>query len=75
MKFKLLLGTVLFLTPILTYAQDFNFSKIQKGATFKGCYHNPCSVGKVTNFKQLQKSPQQTMLELTIALGRARLES
>ena len=47
----------------------FNHSGVQKGAISESCYHDPCSVAKVTNFKQLQKSPEQSLIELTLLGG------
>lgn len=69
-KLLILIGCAL---PGLTLAANqnvkFNHSGIQKGAISESCYHNPCSVAKVTNFKQLQKSPEQSLIELTLLGG------
>lgn len=69
-KLLILVGCAL---PTLTFAANqntnFNHSGIQKGAISESCYHDPCSVAKVTNFKQLQKSPEQSLIELTLLGG------
>ncbi|MDH2274042.1 hypothetical protein [Moraxella porci] len=67
------LGSILtlFSVPFLinTANAKFNHTGVQVGKTLEGCYHNPCSIGKVKQFKILQKSPNQVMLELTILGG------
>lgn len=47
----------------------FDFSGIQKGAQFESCYHDPCSIGRVMEFKQLSQTPTEANIELTIVGG------
>lgn len=50
-------------------ASPFNHGLIQKGAINKGCYRDPCSVGKVVSFRKLQQSKDQSMIELKMLGG------
>lgn len=50
-------------------AAPFNHSAIQKGAISESCYRDPCSIGKVLSFRQIQKSPNQSMIELKVLGG------
>lgn len=49
----------------------FNYAGMQKGAISETCYHNPCSGAKVVAFKQLDKSLESSVIELTL-LGYSR---
>lgn len=57
----------------LAYAKPvkFNHSGVQVGKLVESCYRNPCSGAKVVGFKQLNKSKDSSMLELTL-LGYSR---
>lgn len=57
----------------LTHAQTakFNHSGVQVGKIIETCYHDPCAGAKVTSFKQLHKTNNSAMLELTL-LGYSR---
>lgn len=67
--FGVLICTQLLSTHIYAKAPVFTHKGIQKEAMFEGCYHNPCSVAKVTNFKQLSKTATSSMVELTLLGG------
>lgn len=55
-------------TASLVYAKPatFNHSGVQVGKIVENCYHNPCSGAKIVGFKQLDKSKESSMLELTL---------
>lgn len=50
-------------------AASFNHAGIQKGSITESCYRDPCSVSKVLAFKQLSKSANSSMIELTLLGG------
>lgn len=58
------------LFSMLVKAENFNHSAVKIGKITESCYHNPCSVAKIKGFRQLQKSPEQSMLELTLLGGK-----
>lgn len=65
-KFILFLFVSIFSLPAFSAKIKFNHSGVQKGAIIKGCYHNPCSIGKVIKFKQLSKTSTSSQIELTM---------
>ena len=56
-------------------AVAFDFSGVQKGAQLESCYHEPCSVGRVMEFKQLSQTPTESIIELTLVGGSREFES
>ncbi len=48
---------------------SFNHKGIQKGATSSSCYHNPCSIVKVMNFKLLKDRPDHKLIKLKVVGG------
>lgn len=53
----------------------FDFSGVQKGSQFESCYHDPCSIARVMEFKQLNQTPTETNIELTVVGGSREFES
>ena len=53
------------------YIDDFlfNHSGIQKGAIAENCYHNPCSIVKVMDFKLLENEPDHHFIKLKVVGG------
>ncbi len=56
-------------TIIEQSAVAFDFSGVQKGAQLASCYHDPCSIAKVMEFKQLSQTPTESNIELTLVGG------
>lgn len=53
----------------------FDFSGVQKGSQLESCYHDPCSIARVMEFKQLNQTPTETIIELTVVGGSREFES
>lgn len=53
----------------------FDFSGVQKGSQLESCYHDPCSIARVMEFKQLSQTPTETSIELTVVGGSREIES
>lgn len=64
----LLMAGLAMMQPVWS-APKFNHAGIQKGAISESCYHEPCSIGKVLVFKQLNKTRDSSMIELTLLGG------
>lgn len=47
----------------------FNFSGVQKGAKLESCYHDPCSIIRVMEFKLIKQTPSESNIELTVVGG------
>lgn len=76
MKKRLLNSVLIFLGLLsinhITRADSsikFTHKGIQKGAISESCYHNPCSIAKVITFKQLDRTNESSMIELTVLGG------
>ena len=54
------------------HAAPFNHTAIQKGARVESCYREPCSISQVISFRQIQKSANQSMIELRLLGGTQR---
>ena len=52
----------------------FDFSGVQKGSQLESCYHDPCSIARVMEFKQLNQTPTETNIELTVVGGSREFE-
>ena len=66
--YSLILAAGFIMQPTFA-APKFNHAGVQKGAISESCYHEPCSVGKVLSFKQLNKTANSSMIELTLLGG------
>ena len=66
--YKLTIFSLILIFSQKTFSSEikFNHSGVQKGAIIKGCYRNPCSIGKVIKFKQLSKTSTSSQIELTM---------
>lgn len=47
----------------------FDHSGVKKGETLSSCYRDPCSIGRVMEFKQLSQTPTESNIELTLVGG------
>lgn len=47
----------------------FDYSGAQKGAQFESCYHDPCSIARVMDFKLIKQAPTESDIELTLVGG------
>ncbi|WP_119684707.1 DUF2939 domain-containing protein [Acinetobacter pittii] len=47
----------------------FNFSGVQKGAKLESCYHDPCSIIRVMEFKLIKQTPTESNIELSVVGG------
>lgn len=61
--------------PTTESTTTFDFSGVQKGSQLESCYHDPCSIARVMEFKQLGQSPTETSIELTVVGGSRESES
>lgn len=66
---KIVLFVCASIVSMSAVAAGFNHSGVQKGSITESCYREPCSVSKVLAFKQLSKSANSSMIELTLLGG------
>lgn len=55
--------------PMIEPTTTFNFSGVQKGAKLESCYHDPCSIARVMEFKLIKQTPTESNIELTLVGG------
>lgn len=55
--------------PMIESTTTFNFSGVQKGAKLESCYHDPCSIARVMEFKLIKQTPTESNIELTLVGG------
>lgn len=58
--------------PVVLNAEStivFDHSEVQQKVTLESCYHDPCSVMRVMGFKQLDSTPTESNIELTVVGG------
>ena len=59
-------------TTLLSFnanAVVFNHKGIQKGATSESCYHDPCSIVKVMDFKLIENKSNRHVIKLKVVSG------
>ena len=54
---------------------QFDYSGVQKGAQLESCYHDPCSIAKVMEFKLIDQTPTESDIELTLVGGSKEFEA
>ncbi|PNK59815.1 hypothetical protein [Psychrobacter sp. FDAARGOS_221] len=69
MKKLALIAALSTVSTSLFAANIFDHRGIQKGAISESCYHNPCSIVRVMDFKLLEKTPRHHMLKLKVVGG------
>ena len=63
--------------PVIIEQQEtaFDSSGVQQGAQLESCYHDPCSIAKVMEFKLIDQTPTASDIELTVVGGSRGFES
>lgn len=75
MKKLALIAALSTVSTSLFAANIFDHRGIQKGAISENCYHNPCSIVRVMDFKLIDNRPGYHLIKLKVVGGRKNWDS